>query len=265
MNVGTYLLFTVPLVGGSLFLYDNLRATPRAPVEEAGLTVPAPRGESAPESGPMLQADPSAQIERLVREALERQQRERPAVGRPGITVAPGESTPGTLPQVPSIDLPDAPDGTPEGPAGTFDEKTLKTLGSYIAEIERREREERLTQMVNGQIDRLGVSLTDAQKKAVVETTLKYQKQVRDALRTLPPGEQNRDARTKAVQDVRDQYSVAIYNIAPAAEAEKLVNALGQGWRGGIGGGGQDAGAGFGGAGGGGGRRAPGGGGGGGN
>ena len=73
MNVATYLLLTVPLVGGSLYVYDNLRSPARPAYEEPGdLQVPAPRAEAKNEVGPMLQGDPTPQIERLVRETVER-------------------------------------------------------------------------------------------------------------------------------------------------------------------------------------------------
>src|SRR5688500_9354007 len=43
VNVGTYLLLTVPLVGGSLYLYDSLRG-PAAPASEtAPVATPPPR------------------------------------------------------------------------------------------------------------------------------------------------------------------------------------------------------------------------------
>ncbi len=241
MNIATYLLLTVPLVGGSLYVYDNRRSQPRPAYDEgADLQVPAPRAEPKSEAGPMLQGDPTLQIERVVRETVERMLKERTGGAGGGTAsvrteVRAGETPSSiTLPEVPAIDVPGGVAGT-EGPQARFDEGTVKVLRTYMDEIQRREREERQVQMVNGQLDRLSVSLTDSQKKGVVDATLTYQRQVRDALRGVPPGQENREARTKAVQDVREQYSKTIYDLVPAAEAEKIVNGMGQGWRGGGG------------------------------
>lgn len=238
MNVATYLLLTVPLVGGSLYVYDQVRSPARPAYEETGdLHVPAPRAEPKNETGPMLQGDPTPQIERLVRETVERMLKDRTGGAGGGTAASRTEVLSGeapasiSLPQAPAIDVPGGVEGT-EGPQARFDEDTVKVLRSYMDEIQRREREERSVRMVNGQIDRLSVALTDSQRKGVVDATLKYQAQVRDALRAVPPGQENRDARTKAVQDVREQYSKVLYDILPAAEAEKIFNGMGQGWRG---------------------------------
>jgi hypothetical protein len=238
MNVATYLMLTVPLVGGSLFLYDSVRSPARPAYDEVGdLRVPPPPRETPKEeAGPMLQADPTAQIERIVRETVGRMLQERGGAGNPGAGTRTEvvEGTDGgamSLPQMPSIDVPGGSDAL-DGPNARYDEQTVKVLRSYMDEIQRREREERQVQMVTSQLDRLGVALTDSQRKGVIEATLKYQHSVRDALRAVPPGQENREARTKVMQDVRDQYTKVLYDIAPAAEAEKIVNGLGQGWRG---------------------------------
>jgi hypothetical protein len=234
MNVGTYLLFTVPLVGGSLFLYDNMRAAPRQVVDEGiELQAPAPREPARNEGAPVLQGDPTIQIERLVRENVERMLRERTgaAAARPEATTST-EVVSGSipLPEMPSIDVPDG--GAFDAPAGKFDEKTVSVLRAYMDEIERRQREERNIQMLNGQLDRLGVALTDSQRKSVIDATLASQRQVRAALQALPPGPDNREARNQVVIAGRAQYTKVISDLVPSVEADKIINALGQGWRG---------------------------------
>jgi hypothetical protein len=233
VNVGTYLLLTVPIVGGSLLLYDNLRSTP-GPVEPAPITVAAPR-PSAPESAPapVLEGDRDADIERRVRAHVERALAELRA--QPGTTtgVLPSTDAPGgALPVAPTIEL----SGDAEllaGPNAQFDERTMKVFRAYFDEAQRLERVERQAQMINTQLDGAGVSLTDAQRKAVVDATMKHQAQVRETFRQLPGGAESREARQKAVTDLREAYTKTIYDLVPLSEAEKIVKTLGGGaWQG---------------------------------
>lgn len=234
MNVATYLMLTVPLVGGSLFVYDQVKGDtrPKAADSAPDLVAPPPRTEARREEGPTLTADPTLQVERIVRETFEKLMRERvgaaPA-GESGTTTEVTGAGSIPLPDVPAIDIPE---GGGDTPAGTFDERTVKVLRAYMDEIQRREREERATQQVENQLDRLGVQLNDAQRKGVIDATLAHQRQVRDTLRAIPPGQQSRDARQKAVTEVREQYTRTIQNLVPSPEADKIINQMGQGWRG---------------------------------
>lgn len=233
VNVGTYLLLTVPIVGGSLLLYDNLRSSP-APVEPAPLSAPTPRATSAePAHGPVLEGDRDAQIERRVREQVERLLRELPTkpAGSTGVVPATDGSG-GSLPVQPPIEL----SGDAEllaGPNAQFDDRTLKVFRAYLDEAQRVERVERQTEMINKQLEGLGVSLSDSQRKAVVDATMKHQAQVRETFRQLPGGAEARDARQKAVNDLREAYTRTISDLVPVSEAEKIVKGLGGGaWRG---------------------------------
>lgn len=230
MNVGTYLLLTVPLVGGSLYAYDNLRS-PAAPtvVESGTLSVPPVRPEPRPAGdGPTLSGDPTAQTEKLVRALVEQALRDLrgKASAAPGAGVVAADGAPPAA-TVPLIDLGPEPLPGSDG-VGHYDEKTLKVFRAYLNEAQRLEREERMAEMIGSNLDRLGVSLNDTQRKSVVDITMRYQNQRREAFRTLPPGQDNREARQKASQEAHEAYSKAIYDAVPAAEAEKIVNAMGQ-------------------------------------
>lgn len=259
MNVGTYLLFTVPLVGGSLFVYDSLRREPaHTPAEDVALSAaPTARPEAPAGAGPALQADPTAMVERIAREAVERMLRERgPAAAAPSrneVVGSGGREAPVALADLPAIEVPGDLGG--DAPVGTYDERSLKVLRAYMEEVERRQREERNVQMLNDQLTRLGVALTDSQRKSVIEATMRHQQAVRETLRSLPAGQEGREARSQAMQQARDAYAKQVFDLVPAAEAERIVNTLGQGWRreGAVGPG--PGGGGNGGAGGGGGRR----------
>lgn len=245
MNVGTYLLLTVPLVGGSLYVYDSLRPSAPAPAENAAYSAPAAREPArAPADGPTLSGDPAAQVERqverLVRTSLERwleEQRARRAAGDASVVPGTEPGSPGgSTGSAPAIDLGADPLAHAEGAPGTYDERTLKVFRAYLDEAQRREREERMAEMVGANLDRLGVTLSEAQKKAVVDITVRYQNQRREAFRGFPPGQDSRDGRQKAAQELQEAYSKAVYDAVPAAEAEKIVNALGA-FRGGFDGG----------------------------
>jgi hypothetical protein len=239
VNVGTYLLLTVPLVGGSLYVYDGMRSDP-APVvlDTAPHAAPAGRSASAEPTGPLLQADSSAQVERLVRETVERMRKEQQASG--GTTgVLPSAGSDGGLPgaSAPALALGSDPEAV-EGPAASFDERTMRVFRAYLEEAQRLRQEEERTKRVLTTLDTLGVSLTDGQRKSVAATTLKFHAQARELVQKLPGGE-NLEARKKAGQELRDAYSKSIYDIAPSAEAEKIVAELGtfRGWMDGVAGG----------------------------
>jgi hypothetical protein len=234
VNVGTYLLLTVPIVGGSILLYDNLRGS-SAPAESAPISAPAPRTTaSEPAPGPVLEGDRGAEIDRRVRAAVELALRDVPSRPAGSTGVVPGtDGNGGTLPTVAPLEL----SGDAEllaGPNAQFDERTLKVFRAYLDEAQRLERVERQTEMITRQLDGLGVALSDTQKKAVVDATMKHQAQIRETFRALPGGAEARDARQKAVTDLRETYTKTIYDLVPVSEAEKIVKGLGGGaWRGG--------------------------------
>jgi hypothetical protein len=231
VNVGTYLLLTVPLVGGSLYLYDSLRGP--APAQEAPpVATPPPREVVREVERPVLQGDPTSMTERQVRDLIERLLAEKRAEGAGTTGVVPGTSGDAApLPFAPPIDLGGDPDSL-TGPAAQFDEKTLTVFRAYLQEAQRLERVERQTQMVNSQLDALGVSLSQSQRQAVVDATVKHQQNVRDTFRQLPGGAEARDARQKAVTELREAYNKTIYDLVPISEAEKIVKGMGGAWRG---------------------------------
>lgn len=234
MNVGTYLLLTVPLVGGSLYAYDSLRKDP-APAEPAAYAPAVPRTEVRIAEGPTLQGDPTAATERIVRQMLERYMAELKGSAAGTASVVPGSpaAAPSSGP-APAIDFGSEPVASSDGTPTSFDEHTLKVFRSYLDEAQRREREENLRNSITQNLDRLGVSLSDSQRKAAVDLTVKYWRERREALQAIPAGQQSREARVKATQQAQEAFSKALSDVLPASEAQKIVEGLGQ-WGGGRG------------------------------
>jgi hypothetical protein len=232
VNVGTYLLLTVPIVGGSLYVYDSLKPEPAPVVLEAApaVTRPEPRAETP---APLLQGDPSAQLERLVREEVRRHLAGQPASGATTGVLPSGGSDAGLPAGAPSL-LGTDPEVV-EGESATFDEKTMRVFRAYMAEAQRLREEEQRVSRINRTLDNIGVSITDGQRNTVVAATLKLWT---DALKlgTRFPGVENAEARKKASQELRETYAKTVNDAVPAAEAEKIISELGSrpGWGDGV-------------------------------
>ena len=110
------------------------------------------------------------------------------------------------------------------GPRFTSEE--LTDFRGKLAIVERQRRRERAVRDVNRLLGRLGVSLTDDQRKSVIRATLVFQGKARTLFRGRPADDEKRQERTEAARTLREEYREAVYDSVPAAEAETIVKAL---------------------------------------
>ncbi len=222
----SYLLINVVLVAGGIFVYDEIKSPDPTQVHTdytGGLTADAPDTPSDDRPAPMTSgglrdrsdealADRVAAMERLL-SSLSARRAERADDG-----TGPLASNGGKLPELSATDFID-----PDDPV--YDEKTLQTIASYMDEINRRKQEERQRNRVASELDRLGLELSDAQQKSVVDETLAYQGKARDLLRQgFARDEDGRTARREAFKTLQDEYKNTINRLVPTAEAEKIAN-----------------------------------------
>lgn len=106
-----------------------------------------------------------------------------------------------------------------------FDEGTLSTLQAYMDEIARRKTEARNRTRLEGELTRLGVDLTEEQRRSVVEATIEYQRRSRALMQQgWPTDEAGRAARKEAFGKLKDEYVATVNTLVPASEAEKITS-----------------------------------------
>jgi hypothetical protein len=230
-----YILLNICLVGAGIFAYDALKFGDGNAPEPSGDEVVIERSEEPrdlrEEAPPpivlegtgmeVLLARVAAQEQRIAE--LERALRERTSVvADAGTDASPGES--GSWRPSGGWNDPDA--GDPSNPS--IDQGELQRFRAYMEAVEQARRDERMQTMVEGQLDRLGVVLSPEQRETVVRQTLDYREKLRDVM-TMPRNIENeREERNAAIEEVRQEYSQAIYAAVPAQEAEKIIQGVGR-------------------------------------
>lgn len=234
MKLLPILIVNLVTVGAGIFVYDQMREPDSGDVtyNESTTQYVEERGTSGPSlSGATVsQADfhaLEAQVASLT-EALARRHAARAGSSEGGTDGAAAAS----------IDLSPVEGADPEtGEGGTFDEKTLKTLQAYMAEIRDREQERRRREGVERRLDRLGLDLSKEQTDGIVDASLAYQSKRRETFRNTPRGDvSTEEGRARWAEEVRkatdtlkENFSTTVYSLVPAAEAEKVVEALSNG------------------------------------
>ncbi len=222
----SYLLINLVLVGGGIFAYDQLKADDRAPGRGGGyadpLTADAPFEGGADQDTPeplrvetgMRGSHDKATIRALEDRiaSLERIISGLPRGGSDGKPLPAG----GKLPELAATDFID-----PDNPA--YDEKTIQTIEAYVDEINRRKAEQRQRDRVDGELNRLDLGLTEAQKKGVIDETIRFQAKARDLMRQQwSRDEEGRTQRREAFQNLQDEFKVTINRLVPTEAAEKI-------------------------------------------
>ncbi len=220
----SYLLINIVLVAGGIFVYDQIKSPDPAGTTGGGYDPlqadapydpePAPEGAGSMTSGGMRGSSDKATIRALEDRlaSLERLISRRTPPSSDGTPAPVG----GKLPELAATDFID-----PENPS--FDEKTVQTIEAYVDEINRRKAIARQRERVGAELDRLGVELSDEQKKNVVDATLTYQDKARELLRQgWSRDEKGREARKEAFSSLQDEYATTINRLVPTSAAEKI-------------------------------------------
>ena len=222
-----YVILQVALVGAGILIYDQVRTSeappvfPDDPIDVARAAEPAPREvEVLPPivlegTGVEAMSDRLSALERKVAEARARRSTE----------VVPDS---GYRPPVPSgVDGRDDRERDPEtGHAhSTEDIEWFRSLKRGADQIERRER---YVSMMNRQLNRLELSLTDSQRQSVIDTTISFREKVQQKMRDAQAKSLDRDARQAVLEQLRGEYESTVYSLIPATEAEKVVQSLGR-------------------------------------
>jgi hypothetical protein len=230
MKPGHYVLVNLLVVGAALFAYDTLRAAPTPGAGPATgqdlLTADRPAGEDEREAEERILMLDGGGAETLAQRnaseiaALRAEIRRLRSAGSGAAGEADRPPLTPTDP-LPTLDPRDVMDENDPN----FDEKTLKTIEAYVDEINRRKSEERQRARLELEFERQGLTLSDEQKKAVVDATLQYQERARDVLRSgFPRDEKGREDRRQAFEALQEEYKVVINQLVPAADAEKITN-----------------------------------------
>ncbi len=250
MKLGPYLLINLLMVGGGIFIYDNLKSDTGsgsdAPVYDP-LTAEAPsRDEPTPAPEPMeldggandvTNRDNTRRINSLERTIADLREELRSLKGsNGGGTTTSGN---GVMPSMASSDLVDE-----ENPV--FDDGTLSTISAYLDEINRRKNEERQMRRIETELERKDIDLSESQKESVVKETLAYQAKARDLLRKqFSRDEAGREERRQAFQGLQDEYASVIKSLVPEQQADQILDSRlgrGMGFFGNFGGGGNNRG-----------------------
>jgi hypothetical protein len=223
----SYLLINVVLVAGGIFAYDQLRSPEQArsqapaydPLRADDYDADAiERDDPEPMRATGMQGSHDKATVRALEDRIASLERKLARLPRGGGSTDDGTPLPvgGKLPELSTHDFID-----PDNP--TFDEKTVQTLEAYVDEINRRKQEQRQRDRIGGEMERLGIELTEEQKKGVIDQTLLYQTKARELLRQAwPRDEKGREDRKQAFQGLQEEYKTTINRLVPADAAEKI-------------------------------------------
>jgi hypothetical protein len=97
-----------------------------------------------------------------------------------------------------------------------------------LEHVEQQRNRERTVRDINRALTRLGVELTEDQRRDVIRASMEYRAKAREVFRTPATDDQSRQARRESFEMVREEFSQTIYGLVPAVEAEKVVNGVGR-------------------------------------
>jgi hypothetical protein len=212
-----------------IFAYDTLR---KAPEPAPSTSLPAAdsisrdsgRDAARLEELERRMATPlqgAANEDALVRiAALERQVR----------ALAAGGAAPATDGAPPARTALPLPAETTSGTDGaSYDEQELARFRSVLDEVERRRRRESLVLGIRNQLGMQELKLTQDQEDLVVRETTKLRERVSEIWRNGARDERSRAENMSAMQKVREDWTKAIQEGLPAADAEKVISTMGRG------------------------------------
>ena len=134
--------------------------------------------------------------------------------GVPGVEPVPGDA------EEEAVDE----DGNPR--PRRFTRQDVATFRALLETVERQRREEKIRQQMVDGLKKIGVELTDAQTKEVVDLTLGFYRGVKGRLQTIPQGEETREQRAAVYQQLKSDYADELYGIVPRTEADRIMEAI---------------------------------------
>jgi hypothetical protein len=223
----SYIVLQIALVGAGILVYDQVRGgqEPAAPVI-AGLDTPRGQPASAPEIEVMAPVvlegkGMDAVVDRLV--ALEQR-----VAGLTERTTVVGDSGyPAGRPAAPEI----AAEGTAEraaNPESGYAQAEIDWFRGLKKEADQIERRERYASMINRQLNRADVDLTDEQRGRIVDSTIAFRNRMRDEMRQAQERGDDRDARQTLIDGIRTEYEQTVYSLLPVGDAEKVIESVGR-------------------------------------
>ncbi len=224
----SYIVLQIALVGAGILVYDQVRGDhePAAPVI-AGLDTPRGQPTSAPEIEVMAPVvlegkGMDAVVDRLV--ALEQKvaglaERTTRVVGDSGY--------PAGRPGAPEI----AAEGAAEragDPEREYEQREIDWFRGLKREADEIERRERYASMINRQLNRADVELSDEQRGRIVDSTIAFRNRMRDEMRQAQERGDDRDARQALIDGIRTEYEQTVYSLLPVGDAEKVIESVGR-------------------------------------
>ena len=236
MKIGPILLINLLLTGSAIFVYDTIKGDPEpvtttttAMIDEDGTVTEVADNtpvELIGNGGQMALVRLKAQEKEIasIKALLAKLQAGGSAplvVSEDGTPVAP----------MASLDIPDVVGD--EKPV--YDEQLIKNFRALWDAAEAQRREERITEGLQRQLDRLGVSLDESQTKDVIDATKGMRGKMREiftSMRGRGSDDGAREEMQASMEELRGEYSKTIYSLVPAAEAEKIVEGMSsnRGW-----------------------------------
>jgi hypothetical protein len=238
MKALAQVFLTAGLVALGLALYDQVLRPERAaePATPAATSAraeepaaPAERPADVPASFPLLEG----RGDDYWREAMERRlqaiesrlaaagkpESDDPAGGKPSTQAdAPDDATPATQET----------SGDTDGATATIRPEELHHFRELLQAVERQRQIEKAVAGIHTFLDKLGVKLTDEERNGVVRTTLEYQAKWREASKTPPADDEQKQQRKDAYQTLFAEYEQALRDQIPTAEADLIMNGIRQ-------------------------------------
>lgn len=215
MKAPLAILLNVIIVAVGIFLYDALRegdapdaprATPETDEAGAGAQLGDPEQARLWKRMSALEERVGEQGRQIgaLRDALKKQTAGTTEVG--GSLLEPLDETPG---------------------GAGFDERTLKALEVHMVELQRRRREEQRRQLVERNLDKLGLALEPDQREAVVEAIRTYQRRTQTFWADMQAqGINDRKAQLAELGKLREVLAAELRNHVPERDVARALDGL---------------------------------------
>jgi hypothetical protein len=152
---------------------------------------------------------------------------ERKLEGLASRTTAVAASGDTRRPEAPEIAATGISEGA-EGGEPSYSDREIEWFRSLKREVDQIERRERYASMINRQLNRAEVDLSDEQRQQIVDSTIAFRNKLRDEMRQAQERGDDRDARQAVMERLRGEYEQTVYSLLPSADAEKVIESVGR-------------------------------------